>query len=207
MPPTTTEPDATKGKYKGRCNRTACETAAPALWWHFSTRAYYCAVCAKLLNLENRKDAKDLYGHVLCVYVPENPAAHGSALNEVEYLERMYSRSVGHLPVGERSEEFQWLTIYFADAMAIARRLAAQEIRYGVERVQALEAVVETTARVLKDGNPAITDTVWVPSDVNPNASLYELCLQALEVGKPPSGQMVMGLDFGVPGGDRTVVQ
>lgn len=35
-----------KGKLNGRCNRTACQRPG-ATWFNTSTRAYYCAACAR----------------------------------------------------------------------------------------------------------------------------------------------------------------
>jgi hypothetical protein len=54
-----------KGVKGGACNVTACQLPNSAVWWHHSTRAYYCDVCAEELNRVNRKDAHDLYGHDL----------------------------------------------------------------------------------------------------------------------------------------------
>lgn len=39
-----------KGHFGGTCNRTVCRTA-PALWWNPHTAAYYCEVCALMLNV------------------------------------------------------------------------------------------------------------------------------------------------------------
>ena len=36
-----------------RCNRGACETGLPPTWWNSSTRAFYCATCAKQINAYN----------------------------------------------------------------------------------------------------------------------------------------------------------
>lgn len=33
-----------------KCNRSACETGLPATWWNSSTRAFYCATCARQIN-------------------------------------------------------------------------------------------------------------------------------------------------------------
>lgn len=62
--PKTPENKGEKGK---NCNRTACQTHG-ATWYNLSTRAYYCAECALLINEANMMDAVKLYGHpFLCV--------------------------------------------------------------------------------------------------------------------------------------------
>jgi hypothetical protein len=38
-----------KGLLNGACNRSAC-LDRPATWWNSSTRAHYCAKCARLIN-------------------------------------------------------------------------------------------------------------------------------------------------------------
>jgi len=38
-----------KGVFNGACNRSACG-AQPATWFNTSTRAYYCARCANMIN-------------------------------------------------------------------------------------------------------------------------------------------------------------
>jgi hypothetical protein len=54
-----------KGLFNGNCNRTACQKPE-ATWYNHSTKAYYCAECANLINLHNRPDAMRLFGHDLC---------------------------------------------------------------------------------------------------------------------------------------------
>lgn len=56
-----------KGKFNQRCNRTACDTGLPAVWWNFSTKKFYCERCAEWLNEDpfNKKDAMELFGHDL----------------------------------------------------------------------------------------------------------------------------------------------
>lgn len=56
---------ADKGEFNGSCNRSCC-LAPGAVWYNHSTRKYYCADCAKLLNDDNRRDALELFGHDLC---------------------------------------------------------------------------------------------------------------------------------------------
>ena len=56
---------ADKGLFNGACNRSAC-LARPATWWNKSTRAHYCAPCAKTINEYNAEDAKRLYNAPLC---------------------------------------------------------------------------------------------------------------------------------------------
>lgn len=58
-----------KGDYEGICNRTACTTNIPALYYNHSTREHYCRVCAQLINEANQADAIRLYGHELCTLV------------------------------------------------------------------------------------------------------------------------------------------
>lgn len=38
-----------KGRYDGKCNRTACRTRG-ARWWSTIERAYYCKPCALAIN-------------------------------------------------------------------------------------------------------------------------------------------------------------
>lgn len=52
---------ADKGKKGGSCNRTACQ-AAGAHFFNKSTKAYYCAACAKDINRLNAADSLKLYG-------------------------------------------------------------------------------------------------------------------------------------------------
>lgn len=54
-----------KGRFGGLCNRTACQ-APGATWFNHSTRAYYCASCAKQINEASEFDAVPIYGHDLC---------------------------------------------------------------------------------------------------------------------------------------------
>jgi hypothetical protein len=61
----TTEPESTKGKFNGSCNRTACQKPN-ATYYNHSTRKYYCKKCANMLNDYNRKEAFELFGHDLC---------------------------------------------------------------------------------------------------------------------------------------------
>lgn len=56
-----------KGQYGGKCNRSAC-LAPGAFWYNHSTRAYYCEDCARMINVANRKDAMELFGHDLCTF-------------------------------------------------------------------------------------------------------------------------------------------
>lgn len=59
------EPKAEKGDKGGECNRTHCKNP-DADFYNHSTRMYYCAECAVLLNDANRADAMRIYGHELC---------------------------------------------------------------------------------------------------------------------------------------------
>jgi late competence protein required for DNA uptake (superfamily II DNA/RNA helicase) len=54
-----------KGELNGKCNRTACDNARSEYFNH-STQKYYCRGCAMLINLHNKKDAIEMYGHDLC---------------------------------------------------------------------------------------------------------------------------------------------
>lgn len=56
---------ATKGTFRGLCNRTACQSPG-AVYYNQSTRRYYCGPCAILLNREN-SGARDMFGSALCV--------------------------------------------------------------------------------------------------------------------------------------------
>jgi len=55
-----------KGAFKGNCNRTACQKPN-AVYFNYSTKLYYCASCANLINSANRQDSKRLFGHDLCL--------------------------------------------------------------------------------------------------------------------------------------------
>lgn len=65
----TIETSKGKGDYEGICNRTACKTMLPALYYNHSTQLHYCRTCAELINSENQADAIRLYGHALCTLV------------------------------------------------------------------------------------------------------------------------------------------
>ncbi len=56
-----------KGTYYGICNRTACDES-PAEYYNYATQKYYCEGCADKINLYNRKEAFELYGHDLCLH-------------------------------------------------------------------------------------------------------------------------------------------
>lgn len=56
-----------KGEYKGLCNRTACQSPVDVEYYNYSTKQYYCPVCAFLINDANRKDALKMFGHELCL--------------------------------------------------------------------------------------------------------------------------------------------
>lgn len=58
----------TKGDYEGRCNRTACVTELPAVYFNHSTRKYYCKICADLINKVN-PESQEMYGSDLCTLV------------------------------------------------------------------------------------------------------------------------------------------
>jgi len=55
-----------KGDYQQECNRTVCKNSH-ADYYNYSTRKYYCAPCAFLINDANRLDAIRLFGHELCL--------------------------------------------------------------------------------------------------------------------------------------------
>lgn len=59
-----------KGDYLGSCNRSACNNDH-ATFYNHSTRRYYCADCAKLINDVNRVDSMRIYGHDLCTSVDQ----------------------------------------------------------------------------------------------------------------------------------------
>jgi hypothetical protein len=54
------------GAFNGPCNRSDCHTK-PATFYYWSTRKFYCASCATMLNKANAGDSwvKSL-GHQLC---------------------------------------------------------------------------------------------------------------------------------------------
>lgn len=46
-----------KGLFKGKCNRTACDSRGEGIvWWNRSTRAYYCACCKDAIDAWVDKD-------------------------------------------------------------------------------------------------------------------------------------------------------
>lgn len=55
-----------KGDFDQKCNRTSCNSEN-ARYYNFSTRKYYCAECARIINFYNDFDAIKLYGHSLCI--------------------------------------------------------------------------------------------------------------------------------------------
>ena len=55
-----------KGEYQGECNRSACSNPK-AEYFDYSTRKYYCASCAKIINMENELYAHSMYAHDLCI--------------------------------------------------------------------------------------------------------------------------------------------
>lgn len=56
---------ATKGKFGGLCNRSAC-LRHEAYWWNRGLYAYYCQDCAHLINKEFRhRDDVENYGSLL----------------------------------------------------------------------------------------------------------------------------------------------
>ncbi len=57
-----------KGAYNQLCNRSACVTNLPALYYNHSTREHYCAVCARMIN-EMNPESYALYGSPLCELV------------------------------------------------------------------------------------------------------------------------------------------
>jgi hypothetical protein len=56
-----------KGEFNQQCNRTACSNDE-AIFFNHSTKKYYCAACAKLINEANYSDSMRLYGHELCTF-------------------------------------------------------------------------------------------------------------------------------------------
>jgi hypothetical protein len=55
-----------KGDYNDICNRTICSNTE-AVYYNYSTRKYYCPVCAFYINQANSADAKRMFGHELCL--------------------------------------------------------------------------------------------------------------------------------------------
>lgn len=54
-----------KGEHNQECNRTVCKNEN-AQFYNHSTRKYYCAACAILINDANRNDAMRMFGHDIC---------------------------------------------------------------------------------------------------------------------------------------------
>jgi methionyl-tRNA synthetase len=65
---------ALKGKRGGNCNREACQKPG-ATYYNHAMRKHYCKDCALLLNSVNRDWAMPQYGHDLCTFVGDTPAA------------------------------------------------------------------------------------------------------------------------------------
>jgi hypothetical protein len=61
-----------KGLLNGSCNRSACQKPG-AVYYNHSTRAYYCADCADMINKMN-PESHQIYGHDLCT-LPEEVAS------------------------------------------------------------------------------------------------------------------------------------
>jgi hypothetical protein len=61
---------ALKGKRNGNCNREACQLPG-AIGYNYSTRAWYCPRCTKLINEATRHDSMRLYGVEKLVIIPE----------------------------------------------------------------------------------------------------------------------------------------
>jgi hypothetical protein len=70
-PPSTITMDD-KGRFNGSCNVTACQQPGAA-WYNSSTRAYYCASCAREINYWSKRD-DDI---IICTPVAEDVLAPG----------------------------------------------------------------------------------------------------------------------------------
>lgn len=58
-----------KGKFKGNCNRTDCQSPLKVVWYNQSTGKYYCEVCAELINKVNKYPNSDIE---LCINKEED---------------------------------------------------------------------------------------------------------------------------------------
>lgn len=58
--------DPKKGEFGQECNRTVCDSQY-AKWYNNSTRKYYCAACASLINRVN-PEFREEHGYPLCQY-------------------------------------------------------------------------------------------------------------------------------------------
>lgn len=59
-----------KGNKNEECNRTDCQQP-PAEYYNYSTRKWYCAECAAKINRLNYHEAMQMFGHELCLYLPD----------------------------------------------------------------------------------------------------------------------------------------
>jgi|GEM_PF-2569636 hypothetical protein len=64
-----------KGMYGGLCNRTSCQSPSNVIYYNYATRKFYCPQCALLINMNNRADALEIYGHDLCIPMNKEEAA------------------------------------------------------------------------------------------------------------------------------------
>lgn len=88
-----------KGEYLQECNRTVCKNT-PAVFFNYSTKMFYCASCARLINDANRKDAIQMFGHDLCLKVDlqkEYEKIQSFNNKELEKLADKYNLSVDSL--------------------------------------------------------------------------------------------------------------
>ena len=75
---------ADKGEFEGSCNITRCQRPNSATWFNHSTRKYYCRSCAHDLNYDsfNRREALEMWGHLLCTEGKYDPDADYRKLHE-----------------------------------------------------------------------------------------------------------------------------
>ena len=69
---------ADKGKFKGSCNRSACQAPGMAWWYHQDNSAYYCFECAALINMyQTEADLKRLrYNDTRTLIIPLTSEFH-----------------------------------------------------------------------------------------------------------------------------------
>jgi hypothetical protein len=110
------EPLPGKGDKGGECNRTHCKNPHAEFYNH-STRMYYCAECAVLLNDANRTDAIRIFGHELCTLEDSPVIPEGSEKAGFRALFEKYKRMNWSHEYAENG------IINFADFLKIIKEL------------------------------------------------------------------------------------
>lgn len=65
-----------KGKFRGSCNVSTCQSPNSAFFYNKSTKAHYCVYCARAINKANRNDCQQLYGCDELCTIPIGKTAH-----------------------------------------------------------------------------------------------------------------------------------